>query len=64
MIQPNRTKFRKQMTGHNRGLALRGSKVSFGEFELKSVARGRLNARQIDSTSRALSGLRYRGGNM
>jgi ribosomal protein L16/L10AE len=35
MLQPKRTKFRKQMTGHNRGLALRGSKVSFGEFALK-----------------------------
>ena len=42
MLQPKRTKFRKQMTGHNRGLAQRGSKVSFGEFALKSVARGRL----------------------
>ena len=47
MLQPKRTKFRKQMTGHNRGLAQRGSKVSFGEFALKSVARGRLTARQI-----------------
>ncbi|MCF5674202.1 50S ribosomal protein L16, partial [Pseudomonas syringae] len=44
MLQPKRTKFSKQMTGHNRGLALRGSKVSFGEFALKSVARGRLTA--------------------
>jgi large subunit ribosomal protein L16 len=42
MLQPKRTKFRKQMTGHNRGLAHRGSKVSFGEFALKAVSRGRL----------------------
>lgn len=55
MLQPKRTKFRKQMTGHNRGLALRGSKVSFGEFALKSVARGRLTARQIESARRALT---------
>ncbi|MCE1776875.1 ribosomal protein L16, partial [Enterobacter hormaechei] len=55
MLQPKRTKFRKQMTGHNRGLALRGSKVSFGEFALKAVARGRLTARQIESARRALT---------
>ena len=41
MLQPKRTKFRKQMTGHNRGLAHRGSKVSFGEFALKAAGRGR-----------------------
>ena len=49
MLQPKRTKFRKQMTGHNRGLAHRGSKVSFGEFALKAVGRGRLTARQIEA---------------
>jgi ribosomal protein L16, bacterial/organelle len=51
MLQPKRTKFRKQMTGHNRGLAQRGSKVSFGEFALKSVARGRLTAVRSKRTS-------------
>jgi len=49
MLQPKRTKFRKQMKGRNRGLALRGSKVSFGEYGLKSVSRGRLTARQIEA---------------
>ena len=62
MLQPKRTKFRKQMTGHNRGLALRGSKVSFGEFALKAVARGRLTARQIESARRALTRHVKRGG--
>ena len=62
MLQPKRTKFRKQMTGHNRGLAQRGSKVSFGEFALKSVARGRLTARQIESARRALTRHVKRGG--
>ncbi len=38
MLQPKRTKFRKQMKGRNRGLAQRGSKVSFGEFALKAVS--------------------------
>lgn len=55
MLQPKRTKFRKQMTGHNRGLAQRGSKVSFGEFALKAVSRGRLTARQIEAARRAMT---------
>ena len=62
MLQPKRTKFRKQMTGHNRGLAQRGSKVSFGEFALKSVARGRLTARQIESARIAINRHIKRGG--
>ena len=62
MLQPKRTKFRKQMTGHNRGLAQRGSKVSFGEFALKSVSRGRLTARQIESARRAMTRHIKRGG--
>ena len=44
MLQPKRTKFRKQMKGRNRGLALRGSKVSFGEYALKAIGRGRITA--------------------
>ena len=47
MLQPKRTKFRKQFKGRNRGLALRGSNVSFGEFGLKATGRGRLTARQL-----------------
>src|SRR5574344_2606152 len=62
MLQPKRTKFRKQMTGHNRGLAQRGSKVSFGEFALKAVSRGRLTARQIEAARRALTRHIKRGG--
>ena len=48
MLQPKRTKFRKQMKGRNRGLAHRGSMVSFGEYGLKATGRGRLTARQIE----------------
>ena len=62
MLQPKRTKFRKQMTGHNRGLAQRGSKVSFGEFALKAVSRGRLTARQIEAARRAMTRHIKRGG--
>jgi large subunit ribosomal protein L16 len=55
MLQPKRTKFRKQQKGRNRGLAERGSSVSFGEYGLKSVDRGRLTARQIESARRAIT---------
>ena len=62
MLQPKRTKFRKQFKGRNRGLALAGSKVSFGEYGLKTTERGRLTARQIESARRAINRYVRRGG--
>lgn len=62
MLQPKRTKFRKQQKGRNRGLAQRGSAVSFGEFGLKSTGRGRLTARQIEAGRRAMTRYVKRGG--
>lgn len=62
MLQPKRTKFRKQHKGRNRGLAVRGSKVSFGEFGLKATDRGRLTARQIEAARRAMTRHVKRGG--
>jgi large subunit ribosomal protein L16 len=62
MLQPKRTKFRKQQKGRNRGLALRGSDVSFGEFGLKSLERGRITARQIEAARRAMTRHIKRGG--
>jgi large subunit ribosomal protein L16 len=62
VLQPKRTKFRKQHKGRNRGLALRGSRVSFGEFGLKAVGRGRLTARQIEAGRRAMTRHIRRGG--
>ena len=55
MLQPKRTKFRKQQKGRNRGLALRGSKVSFGTIALKATGRGRITARQIEAARRAMT---------
>ena len=55
MLQPKRTKYRKQQKGRNRGLALRGSRVSFGEYGLKCTGRGRITARQIEAARRAIS---------
>ena len=62
MLQPKRTKFRKQMKGRNRGMANTGNKVSFGEFGLKSVERGRITARQIEAARRAMTRYIKRGG--
>ena len=62
MLQPKRTKYRKQMKGRNRGLALRGSSVSFGEYGLKATDRGRLTARQIEAARRAMTRYIKRGG--
>jgi large subunit ribosomal protein L16 len=55
MLQPARTKFRKYHKGRNYGVATRGAKVSFGEFGLKSIDRGRLTARQIEAARRAMT---------
>jgi len=62
MLQPKKTKFRKQMKGRNRGLATAGSKVSFGEYALKATTRGRITARQIEAARRAMTRHIKRGG--
>ena len=62
MLQPKRTKFRKMQKGRNRGLAERGSKVSFGEYALKATGRGRITARQIEAARRAMTRHIKRGG--
>ena len=62
MLQPKRTKFRKQRKGRNRGLAQNGNRVSFGEYGLKAVTRGRITARQIEAARRAMTRHIKRGG--
>lgn len=62
MLQPKRTKFRKQFKGRNRGVATRGNKVSFGEYGLKAAAYGRITSRQIEAARRAMSRHVKRGG--
>ena len=49
MLQPKRTKYRKQFKGRNRGIATRGTKVSFGEYALKTLDHGRITARQLEA---------------
>lgn len=62
MLQPSRRKFRKEQKGRNVGLATRGTKVSFGEWGLKAIGRGRLTARQIEAARRAMTRHIKRGG--
>lgn len=64
MLQPKRTKYRKQFKGRNRGTAVRGSSVDFGDFGLKAVDRGRITARQLESARRAISRHVKRGGKL
>ncbi|MDI9336546.1 MAG: 50S ribosomal protein L16 [Gammaproteobacteria bacterium] len=62
MLQPARRKYRKEQKGRNTGIATRGSSVSFGDYGLKSTERGRITARQIESSRRAISRHVKRGG--
>lgn len=64
MLQPKRTKFKKQHKGRNNGIAVRGSSVSFGEYGLRSIGRGRITARQIEAARRAISRHVKRTGKM
>ena len=62
MLQPARTKYRKQQKGRNTGIATRGNRVAFGEYGLKATTRGRLTARQLEAARRTLSRHIKRGG--
>ncbi|MBF8268374.1 MAG: 50S ribosomal protein L16 [Gammaproteobacteria bacterium] len=64
MLQPKQSKFRKQAKGRNRGLANTGNKVSFGEYGLKAITRGRITARQIEAARRTITRSVKRGGKM
>ena len=62
MLQPSRQKYRKMQKGRNKGIATTGNKVSFGDFGLKAVGRGRLTARQIEAARRVMTRHIKRGG--
>jgi large subunit ribosomal protein L16 len=62
VLQPARRKYRKEQKGRNKGIATRGNKVSFGEYGLKAIGRGRLTARQIEAARRAMTRHIKRGG--
>jgi len=62
MLQPKRTKYRKQQKGRNRGLAYKGSTVDFGSFGLKAIQNGRITNRQIESARVAMTRYMQRQG--
>ena len=62
MLQPKRTKYRKQHRGRMRGIAVRGSSVRFGDFGLKTLNAGWITARQIEAGRRAITRHLRRGG--
>lgn len=62
MLMPKRTKFRKQFRGRRRGMAQSGNSVAFGEFGLQAQTTAWVDARQIESARRAITGSLRRGG--
>ncbi len=64
MLQPKRTKYRKQQKGRIRGIAHRGSKVSFGSFGLKTLDSAFITNRQIEAARIAMTRYMKREGNV
>lgn len=62
MLQPKRTKYRKQFRGRRKGHASRGNKISFGEFGLKSEGNGWVASKEIEAARRAIAHYTKRGG--
>ncbi|MFN7119822.1 MAG: 50S ribosomal protein L16 [Saprospiraceae bacterium] len=62
MLQPKRTKYRKQQKGRNKGLAYKGTIISFGSFALKAVTSGRVTNRQIEAARIAMTRFMKREG--
>ncbi len=62
MMQPKRTRFRKQFKGNLKGTAHRGSSVAFGEYALKATSRARMTSREIEAARRAMTRHVKRGG--
>jgi large subunit ribosomal protein L16 len=64
MLMPKRTKYRKQQKGRRRGLATRGSDISFGDFGLQALSGGWLSARQIEAARMAIQRATKRAGKL
>ena len=62
MLQPKRTKYRKQQKGSNKGLAYKGSSIAFGSFGLKTIQSGRITNRQIEAARVAMTRYMKREG--
>ena len=62
MLQPKRTKYRKQQKGRNRGIATRGFSIEFGSFAIKSLEIGRITSRQLEAARIAMTRAMKREG--
>lgn len=62
MLQPKKTKYRKQFRGKMRGVALRGSQLAFGDFGLKAMGRGWVSSRQIEAARKKITYMTKRSG--
>jgi large subunit ribosomal protein L16 len=62
MLSPKKVKFRKQMKGRRRGMAWRGSSLTFGEFGLQATGNGWVNAKEIEAARIAMTRYVKRGG--
>ncbi|MDD2566192.1 MAG: 50S ribosomal protein L16 [Candidatus Gracilibacteria bacterium] len=64
MLQPKKTKYRKAHRGVLKGIAVRGSSVSFGDYAMKTVEQGFITSRQIEASRRAIVRFLKRGGKL
>lgn len=64
MLQPKKRKYRKDFRGHRRGVANRGSQISFGEYAIKAMTAGWLTSRQIEAARKKISSTTKRNGKM
>ena len=64
MLEPKRLKYRRQMRGKNRGKALRGSSLEYGEYGLQALEHGWVSSREIEAARKAIRGFVKRGGRL
>jgi large subunit ribosomal protein L16 len=62
MLSPKKVKFRKQQKGKMRGVALRGSRLNFGEYGLQAIECGSISSKQIEAARVAMTRYVKRGG--
>ena len=64
LMMPRKVKFRRQQRGNNRGIAVRGSEIAFGDFALKVTDRCLLSSRQLEAARKAITHETKRGGKL
>lgn len=62
MLQPKKTKYRKEFRGKRRGMALRGNTLVFGEFGIKALSAGWISSREIEAARKKITYMTKRAG--